>query len=298
MSTLKGIPVVIVESGGVPITLSNDAPLATNVPKVIGGWPVTIDEHVMHPHAIPLNVENYNPTPSPPSAPYEFHVPEVDGLVSHTEQYTASTGRMLVRIFGRSNNAAVPQLSVKWAGEEMELVTQWPPAPPATGTSALGGPYSAIFALPNGQPGTHDLEISCTIGEVGVAAVRIAEAAAVGGAWEGPVSSYGVNYGFSSGDVYGVVGSDPGETMFVVTGWVTDLVHPITVLPYGAYQSGKNVVTQWSTWVQSTDGQYTTSAAFGICTTSDEDRTFIYVKPSGRAGPYCASVAQINGVVM
>ena len=295
MSTLKGIPVVIVESGGVPITLYQDAPLATNVSKAVGGMAVTIDEHIDNPHALPLNVANYDPPPSPPSGPLEIHVPEVDGLVNFTHEYTATTGKMLVRIFGRMNSTTHVDMSVTWAGDPLVKVAEWPFS---FTTPRNGSPYSAIFAIPDGQTGTHDLVITCAAGEVGVAAIRLAEATDIATAWQGDSGSYGTYNGSTTGCVYGLQNSTPNETMFTVAGWCTDFAHPVNINAYGTTESGKNVVTQWSTWVSSPDGLYATSAAFSICETSDATRTFVIARSASSAPFYCGSCAQINGVVM
>lgn len=222
--------------------------------------------------------------PTTPALPIEFVVPELDGLDSYETTYTAATGNIMVRLFGRNNATSLPALKAYWDDVEMDLVTQG-------SNAAIGTAVVAIFAIPNGATGTKTLRITST-GSCGCAAIRLAEAPELPDDPTGDAGSYSAN-GLAGAFVFGLQNSTPGRSAFAVAGWVTAEAHPIELSSYGN-EAASDVETTWQVYVDGGNG-IGTSAVFGRGVTSNVTRTFFRAAARSTQRNYGGSVCEVVG---
>ena len=167
-------------------------------------------------------------------------VPEPDKLDGTDFQLTTIKNNLACRIFGRSNAAIPPTITVKWDTITMPLVVFY-------GEPGIGKPFVGIWALLNQPPRKGKLEIS-TLNktDAGCAAIR---AGSLGGS-AAPVSTdyenaLTINYP-----------TDPGNLLLLVAGCIGTAAHPM-------YAKDRTLTEQYIVAIPPKQGSPGASAYFG-----------------------------------
>lgn len=114
---LKGVPVVVVESGGVPVTpVDRGAPLLT-VAENGEGTPITLVAN-----ATPFIVDGYSPTPPGPMGPLDFVASELNSFTNFSRAYDLAAPSAVLGF--ACYYEGDPVISIAHGGEPLTIIHQ------------------------------------------------------------------------------------------------------------------------------------------------------------------------------